>query len=168
MKKTLVFGALLVAITAATFVSCSDDDNDSEKPVISNVDPIEGEILQIGNEHGVHLEMDLSDNEALASYKIDIHNNFDGHTHKASVDDSAAFAYTKSWTDIQGKKNAHIHHHEITIPSTVTVQGVEKPVRTGKYHFVIYCLDNAGNESVLSRNISLYYTDPSHDHDHEK
>ena len=34
-------------------------------------------MLKIGNEKGVHFEMNLSDDVMLKSYKINIHNNFE-------------------------------------------------------------------------------------------
>ncbi|WP_165044536.1 DUF4625 domain-containing protein [Dysgonomonas sp. ZJ709] len=163
MKKNFLFVLSLFVILG--FASCSSDDNDTEKPVISNVEPADGDILVIGEK--VHLEMDLSDNEELASYKIDIHNNFDNHEHsKASSSDSIAFSFVKTWTDIHGQKNAHVHHHQIEIPKEMMASdGKLRPVREGKYHFVIYCLDEVGNESVLSRNVILSYTEPGGEHD---
>ena len=60
------------------FVSCSkDDEGDTVKPVINLLEPEEGAVLKIGDANGVHFEMDIADNEAIASYKINIHNNFD-------------------------------------------------------------------------------------------
>ena len=47
-----------------------------------------------------------------------------------------------------------------------------KPVREGKYHFMVYCTDMNGNESYVSRNVILKYPkpgeaeDPHHDHNH--
>ena len=51
------------------------------KPVIDLIEPEEGAVLKIGNEKGVHFEMNLSDDVMLKSYKINIHNNFDHHGH---------------------------------------------------------------------------------------
>lgn len=168
MKK-LLFGSLLFAAVGFGFASCSDDDNDNEKPVISDFEPAEGDSLQIGK--AVHLEVDLSDNEKLASYKIDIHNNFDNHgdhsaSLKAMASDSVAFAYSNVFTDVAGQKNAHVHHHSINIPDA---DANGKPYKTGKYHFVIYCLDEAGNESVRSHNVILTYKEVSEheEDDHE-
>lgn len=162
MRKIL-FGTLLFAAVSFGLASCSDDDNDNEKPVISDFEPEEGDLLQIGE--AIHLEMDLSDNEKLASYKVDIHNNFDNHTHstKASAEDSVAFSYSKVFTDIAGQKNAHVHHHDIVIPTELN----GKPIRTGKYHFVVYCIDEAGNEALRSHNVILTYDEVDHDHDEE-
>ncbi len=142
--KTLSIKTLFISVLVLlSFNACSSDDGDTTKPVINLISPAEGADLRVGNQDGIHLEMDLEDNENLASYKIDIHSNFDGHTHKAEGE-TTAFSFSKSW-NVTGK-NAHIHHHEIIIPENAT---------HGKYHLMVYCVDAAGNESYVARNITL-------------
>lgn len=70
----------LLATVTFMFSSCDNDDSsDTTKPLIELHEPEEGQALEIGNEHGVHFEMDLSDDVMLKSYKIEIHSNFDHH-----------------------------------------------------------------------------------------
>ena len=75
--KTKNYFIAILAISAATFFSCDNNDSDTTKPVIELHEPAEGQALLIGSEEGVHFEMDLSDDVMLKSYKIDIHNNFE-------------------------------------------------------------------------------------------
>lgn len=171
MKKKILFTAAILAVGGLFFTSCdSDDDKDTTKPVIENIEPENGDYLQIG-EH-VHFAAEISDNESLRSYKIDIHSNFDGHTHKALAEssDSVAFSFSKSWTTTEtggesllGKKNAHLHHHEIEIPKN-NAEG--RPYKTGNYHFSLFVVDEAGNESVIYRDVKLTYEEVA-DHDEE-
>ncbi len=140
----------LMAISFATFLSCDKDDNgDTTKPVINLIDPEEGATLKIGDDHGIHFDLELSDDVMLKSYKVDIHPNFDGHDHKATLravsSETVDFTFNKSW-DVSGKKNADIHHHEILIPANAT---------PGNYHMMVYCTDAAGNEAHIARNIVL-------------
>lgn len=163
MKKKALY--VFMSLTLVAFVSCSSDDADTEKPVIENVEPHNGDTLVIGEK--IHFEADFSDNDKLASYRIEIHNNFDNHGHKsvvAGLTDSTgyAFAFDSVWTDIAGLRNAHAHHHSIAIPA----KKGGKSTREGKYHFIIYCLDQAGNMSVLTREVTLSYTEPEHGHEH--
>ena len=52
----------LLATVTFMFSSCDNDDSsDTIKPLIELHEPEEGQALEIGNEHGVHFEMDLSD-----------------------------------------------------------------------------------------------------------
>ena len=103
--------------------------------------------------------MDLSDDVMLKSYKIDVHNNFDGHSHTRAGDGTTPFSFKKEY-DLTGKREAHIHHHDIKIPATAT---------PGKYHLMIYCTDAAGNESYVARDVVLSKTAKPHEHhdDHD-
>ena len=81
MKTKNYLSIISILFFSFLFVSCSkEDEGDTIKPVIDLLEPEEGAILRIGSSHGVHFEMNLHDNEAIASYKINIHNNFDGHS----------------------------------------------------------------------------------------
>lgn len=163
MRKLFLSGILLLS-ASLSFVACEKENKDVEKPVIVLHEPENGDILQIGGE--VHFEMDLSDNERLASYKVNIHPNFDHHDHgstRATDDGTAEFQQIKIFTTVEGeplssKKNVHIHHHEIVIPKTFN----GKPVREGDYHFMVYCTDAAGNETYVVRNVKLSNNAPKH------
>ena len=147
----ICFLALGLTISACS----SDDDGDTTKPVIKLNAPTEGAHLLIGDEHGIHLDMDLEDNGLLSSYKINIHPNFDGHGHSRSEQTKTVdFEFTKIW-DVSGSKNKHIHHHEIKIPSDAT---------PGNYHLMVFCTDNSGNESFVARNIVLSHDGESGQH----
>jgi hypothetical protein len=137
----------LTAIFSSALVGCQED-GDTTKPVITLIEPAEGDLLQVGGASGVHFEAEFSDDEALASYKVNIHPNFDGHAHAhlLATSETVDFEYEKSW-EISGR-NADIHHHEIRIPETA------KP---GAYHLQVYCTDAAGNESNLAKNVVLGY-----------
>lgn len=166
MKTTSYFSIVcLLAICSFGFISCEKDDKgDVTKPVINLIEPEEGDVLKIGDESGVHFEMELSDDVMLKSYKVNIHNNFDHHDHATTKADAETvpFFFEKTY-DVSGKKNAHVHHHEIVIPANAT---------PGDYHLMVWCTDAAGNESELARNIVLSTEggedhDHDHDHDHE-
>ncbi|MTG96776.1 DUF4625 domain-containing protein [Myroides sp. BIT-d1] len=178
--KTIKYIAFSFVLSSAFLTSCTagDDNVDTEPPVVILNAPAEGAKLEAGKD--IHFDMDLSDNEALGSYNVDIHNNFDGHnhgggnhTHSLTVlhDDHdhdhdeenegrTPFRFNRTWDDIYGKKNDHIHHHEIVI---------DKDAKRGKYHFVVKVVDKAGNQSMVFRNIEI--VDPGngsgHDHDHD-
>lgn len=147
-----IFISLLV-MSVLFFTACSDSDNplsDTTKPVILLNAPAVGSVLMAGSEHGVHFDMDLSDDTMLKSYKIEIHNNFDGHGHDTrSATETVAFVFNRSY-DVSGQKTAHIHHHDIVIPANAT---------PGNYHLMVYCTDAAGNEAYLARNIVLSATE---------
>lgn len=149
--RSILFVFGLMAMSALSLFSCSTDENsDVTKPVISLIEPAEDAELRIGSSNGVHLEMDLSDDVKLGSYKIDIHSNFDHHSHgqTRSEDATVPFTFSRSY-EIVNAKNHHVHHHDIVIPANAT---------PGDYHLMIYCTDAAGNESYVARDIVLSLT----------
>jgi hypothetical protein len=156
MKTIIKFSILcLMAICVLTVVSCKDD-GDTLKPVIRLIEPEEDAILQIGGEHGVHFEAEFEDNEMLASYKVNIHSNFDNHEHKSKGEvKTVNFEYNHSW--IISGKNRSVHHHEIVIPTNAT---------PGHYHLMVYCTDVAGNESNIAVDVELSL-EAGDDHEHD-
>jgi hypothetical protein len=140
--RTIIFSCL-TALFFLTLNRCTED-RDTVKPVIELHEPAEGDVLQIGNEDGMHFEADFSDNEALASYRIEIHPNFDNHSHSRADEGSVDFTYDRSWK-ISGR-NFPAHQHAVLIPENAT---------PGDYHLMVYCLDEEGNTSYVTVNIEL-------------
>ena len=140
---------LIALFTLTFFASCSNDDDeilDSEKPEITINDPVENEVFQVGGE--LHFDIDLSDNDALASYKVDIHNNFDGHTHSGVLNNTVGtkqastispWAYNQSF-QIEGTPKTYHAHEHIEIPDNIA---------EGPYHLGITVIDVSGNENQV-------------------
>ncbi len=155
MKKFNILFVLSI-VFAFAFTSCDDDEMaDTTSPVIELDEPEDGDELLIGG--NVHFECDFSDNVKLGSYMIEIHSNFDGHSHKARTRATGEepFFFKKSYDDIAGLRNAHVHHHDVFIPENVT---------PGNYHLVVYCTDAAGNQSLVARDIVLSHDAEEHHH----
>lgn len=152
MKTIQAITIAIVSITVITFFTACDstDEGDTQKPVIQLNAPVEGDVLKIGAD--IHLDMDLSDNDELRSCKINIH-SAEGHSHNTKA--SSVDIFNKSW-DVSGQKNVHIHHHEIIIPEDTP---------EGDYHFMVYCTDASGNESHVVRTIELSHNGHGGEHD---
>jgi len=133
---------LLIAMAFIAFISSCEKENDTTKPVIVLLEPADDDTLFIG--HEVHLEMELSDDVKLKSYKVDVHSNLDGHSHTKSAMADVAWSFSKSW-DVSGLRNTDIHHHEIEVPTTIN----GSPIAKGDYHFSFFVTDEAGNESKV-------------------
>lgn len=167
MKKVLL--ATVLASSILTFTSCEKTPLDNAKPVINLIAPAEGEVIRPGS--GIHFDAVLTDDVGLKSYKINIHDALDGHGHNAATratDDGVAFE--KTWKEddfiklgeepVLGKKQANLHHQHMVIPGEIG----GKPIEEGHYHFIIYCTDEAGNESFLAREIEISYSAEEHSH----
>lgn len=143
-----IYRSVLILGLALGLTACSSDDSkDTQKPVIVLHAPKDGAKIEVGS--AIHFDMEVSDNEMLGSYKIDIHENSDGHTHDvkkaAALVAAVEFSFEKQWS-LEGQRNADVHHHEIIIPENAEL---------GHYHFVVYVLDAAGNQSMEARSIAL-------------
>jgi len=154
-NNLFIVKAISLLVIVLFCISCDSENSDTTPPVITLNSPKEGASLLIDDEHGIHFDMDLSDNQGLSSYKIDIHSNFDGHEHKrdAAEGETVAFNFQRSW-NVSGR-NAKIHHHEIKIPENAT---------PGNYHLMVFCTDVDGNESYMARGIVLSHDGESGKH----
>ena len=93
MKISVLIAAIVLKAVFG-LVSCDNENLDNEKPVVKIVSPMEDELVKPGSD--IHFEVDLSDNVALASYKVNIHGAFDGHGHG---DTRSGFATTRAASD---------------------------------------------------------------------
>ena len=144
---SLGFSLLLLAASATLLVACKKEEKkDTQKPEIRLHGPEEGAKVKIGKH--MHFEADFTDwGGKLASYKVDIHNNFTPHNHAKSTlsaeqvhgneEDMVPFSFEKEWS-LKPLINEHIHHHEIEIKAP---EG--KKIKPGSYHIVVYCADQA-------------------------
>jgi hypothetical protein len=78
-------------------------------------DPVSGESFEAGK--SVHFEAKFSDDIELGAYKIDIHNNFDGHSHgrvASSNEDPGLLKWSlsESFDFERGLKNSDVHLHD--------------------------------------------------------
>ncbi len=156
--KALKIYSILTIFLAFTFASCEKEEAaDTTSPVIQLDEPEDGDELLIGV--GVHFECDFSDDVMLGSYLIEIHNNFDGHSHSTTVRAGEEPFFFKKSYDLSGYRNKHEHHHDIVIPENAA---------PGNYHLVVYCTDEAGNQSLVAREIVLSHdAEEHHHHDHD-
>lgn len=138
--KNISLALLLAMVAAITFQSCSKDE-DTEKPNIVAV-TLEDEFVAAGDEIG--FDLSVTDNEGLKEYKIDIHDDFDGHSHGKTAN------YDKFETviinQISGLSfNDHVH---IDVPANTMA---------GPYHVNVYVLDKDGNQSD-TKTLTVYIT----------
>lgn len=131
MKRIAFLSAIMMIA-----VACSDDDEnqDTTAPVILEA-RVNGEDhdLEFNAGDALQLEVDLSDNEALGQFKIDVHDVFDAHDHGKRDGD------TWEMTEVLNVSGA-----SATLSHTLNVPD---PVTAGPHHFIFRALDAAGNES---------------------
>ncbi|WP_051205286.1 DUF4625 domain-containing protein [Salinimicrobium xinjiangense] len=142
MKTKLKFFTFVIAATLV-FTSCSDDDTvvDTQKPTITIVEPHTEEEFVPGSV--LLFEAVFTDNVELASYKIEIHEDFDEHTHafNKSSQDLNPFAYEQTFTIPAGRTSFEATQ-EIAIPAELNGQ----PISEGAYHLGVFVTDKSGNQ----------------------
>jgi len=115
---------------------------DTTVPNITLVDPTPGKSYLLGA--SLHLQMDLSDNAELKSYKVVIVKSLKGVV-------TSDWAFNQSWPITAGVKTLTVNHNEITVPLTVT----GNQTTTGNYDMTITCYDKANNETSKTLPIVL-------------
>ena len=168
------YSILLLLAAAIAFSGCESDDIDTRKPQIVLSEPAEEEAYAPGS--AIHFVVTLSDNVALASYKVNIHGAFDGHTHSAvhpsltRATDAEPHPIERTWMEsefialgedpIAGKQQVIINHRLMEIPDSI--EG--RPVKEGYYHLTVYCDDSSGQESFIAREVEITHEAGEHLH----
>ncbi|ASB49827.1 DUF4625 domain-containing protein [Alkalitalea saponilacus] len=165
MKKLKYILPVLFAFTI--FIACSDDDDvDTTPPVIEIVSPDDHAHFHPGET--IHLHAIITDDTELATWKIDIHYNSDGHTHSQII--------TLKHGDHDhhhGEKEWHLHKDGL-IEGNVKVYELEldlivpEDAKHGEYHLGVFAVDKAGNQSQVFIEIEVEDDDHDHhEHEHE-
>ncbi|MFR9650936.1 MAG: DUF4625 domain-containing protein [Rikenellaceae bacterium] len=149
---------LLLALLSVGFVACDKEDGDTEKPSITITSPVEGGTYYVipdseSDEEGeLCIEGVLSDNEGLASLKVDLHTNCNHTTSLAKHDDDHVDQIDIATYDLEGVRNIDNLHKHLHIPYNAYI---EDETGTQEYHLMIYCTDTSGNQSSVSMSIYL-------------
>lgn len=144
-NKSIYF--FLALFTTFIITSCSSDDDggtDTVPPTIAIIEPHDDDVFAPGD--FIEIEIEFTDNVALASYKIDIHYSGDGHSH--DLMGGFQWEYEESGT-LSGTSQTVTT--SVQIPEFLGDIAIEE----GAYHFGVYCLDAAGNETVVWQMIEV-------------
>ena len=153
LQKTLFLASFLLVF------ACSSDDSsskDEERPTISidyaNGFPQGCEELQRGETYTFRAR--VTDNEALASYSLDLHHNFDHHTHDDQIGDCELLPLKSSvnpWIFMENYTiEGGVQEYEIAIEVTIP-----EDIDTGDYHCAYSITDETGWQSRTSIDIKI-------------
>jgi hypothetical protein len=147
-----VFRVIIVTFLLLIFFhSCEKDEEiDKEKPIIDltiqNAFPVNCDTLYFGE--SFELKVLFCDNFELGSFSIDIHHNFDQHSHSTEVtecnpdsvkDPVNPFTFIEDY-DIPGGKQEYETNLSISIPSGNGIGSYDE----GDYHFFMSLTDQEG------------------------
>ena len=156
MKKQLMGMALILI---AGISACKKDNKeaiDTEYPVI-NVEgttafPKQCSTIKRGEKF--IFKAQVTDNTQLGSVSVDIHHNFDHHTHSTEVESCGMdpiktpvkpFLFIQSYSVPAGLKSYEVQQ-EITVPSDIDA---------GDYHFMIRLTDKEGWQTIKGLSIKI-------------
>jgi len=142
--------SLVIALFLTGLYSCKKDEIDDQKPVIdlagAEIFPLSCDTIYFGEPFT--LKLAFTDNKELGSYSINIHDNFDHHSHSTEV------TVCEMWP-VKTPVNPYVFIDEFSIPSGMTTYQVnqvfEVPLSNssglldeGDYHFFISLTDKEG------------------------
>lgn len=145
--KSIIRSAFVALVfVSILFSACrQDEDHDTEAPVIeiryiipeetqAEVCEINGVmVLAIPVDSSIQIGVRFTDDKALGSIKVDIHNNFDCHTHRSG---------NVIWEVLD------IRELEGTQVDLDLHYATPENVRPGNYHLEIMCIDAVGQEAI--------------------
>ncbi|AWK03973.1 hypothetical protein HYN56_06890 [Flavobacterium crocinum] len=155
MKKIkFLFGVLTLVLIS----SCSSDNGeiDTEYPVIditgANAFPIQCSTISRGQT--ITFKATFNDNVALGSYSLDIHHNFDHHTHSTEVTTCEMEAVKKPVKPMLFINNYTIPNGVKSYEATAQIT-IPADVDPGDYHFMIRLTDKEGWQTLKGLSIKI-------------
>lgn len=162
MKKK-VFYSLILALTLG-LCACQKTDKDQTPPVISSEDftPENCDIYYLGDTVKVHFS--CTDNKELGNFNIEIHSNFDHHTHSTEAG-SCEEEHEQSVDEHIEEEHSHlqgwIYNKDFSIPEDQTSYIVDLEIvvpedaEEGDYHFMLRLTDKTGWQTIKSASIKI-------------
>ncbi|MGM0376156.1 MAG: DUF4625 domain-containing protein [Bacteroidota bacterium] len=158
MRAFVAKALLFLGIGAHVFFfgSCSDDNKDDIYPVIDmsrvNAFPLNCAVVHPGESFTFRAV--FSDNRELGAYSIEIHHNFDHHTHSTDAVEcemepdkkpDQPFKFIEEY-DIPPGQKQYEAQVDISLPDTVD---------TGDYHFMVRLTDASGWQTLKGISIKI-------------
>lgn len=154
MKKNLLFVLILSTLVMGILAGCNREcedcpgqppSSDVTRPVINVITPVNDATLTGGDT--IQFHANFTDNQELGQFKLEIHSADDGHTHGKGNGAAPYFEYSTIVT-LTGAQS----EQRLSIP-------IPAESAAGKYHFMVYATDKAGNEAVFQE-IDLILVNP--------
>ena len=157
MKLILKYSHILVLILVLT--SCSSDDNidiDKQKPTITinYTDGFPQACEELIKGETYTFKAQISDNKALASYSLDIHHNFDHHTHDDQDEQCDLSPVKNSVNPLIYMENFTIEEGLTSYEINITIT-IPDDIDTGDYHCAYSVTDETGWQSRTSIDIKI-------------
>jgi hypothetical protein len=148
MKHTRIHLHMLMCVAMLATACNKDDDkpaaagNETQAPVATRVSPT-GTTLNVAAGDPITFTVRVTDNAGISQVRVNVHNAFDGHSHKTSNVDTL---FHNVIHQMGGKTDSTL---TFSIPTATTNQ-------PGMYHVLVYALDvNGNNAQFLQYDLTL-------------
>lgn len=152
IKSAKVFLAALTLLFG--FVACEKTDDtgfDTEPPALDVVAPAPCEVILFGEK--LQLKATFTDNEAVKSYKLNVHHNFDHHTHGDHQE-------VCGLDEIKIASNPYLNNWTVSLPNLPSISidttfDLPAGYEGGDYHVLLYLTDINGNQSWTGISVKM-------------
>jgi hypothetical protein len=152
------FLAFFPVILIMALGSCNKDERDEEKPVIDMQLGFPQNCDTVYRGEPFTFKAVFTDNVELGAYSLDIHHNFDHHSHSTDLVDCAMEPVNQPvdpWLYIQQFEipdglNHYTAEVQITVPDNVD---------TGDYHFLVRLTDKTGWQTIRGISFKVWERD---------
>jgi hypothetical protein len=139
------------------------EDIDTEKPIIdteyADAFPSYCDTVYFGE--SFNLKAYFTDNVELGAYSIDIHNNFDHHSHGHNIDECDLAPIKQPVNPLIFLKNYEIpvglNTYEVNVPISIPSGNSTGLFDEGDYHFQIFLTDKEGWSTPLGLSIKMFH-----------
>lgn len=162
MLKAQLFFILLI-IVSVLFSCDKNSDIDTQKPQIENsfsdAFPLNCDTIYFGE--SFDLKLLFKDNVELGSYSLDIHNNFDHHSHSTDFSECVFIPQKEPINpylliedfNIESGQNEYLTNNSISIPNGNDIGDFDE----GDYHLFISLTDKEGWSAQKGINIKILH-----------
>jgi len=152
MKKSSIF---IFAIFMISFQACETDKDDQSPSIslsLSDAFPENCDTIYMGE--AFTFKAEFNDNVELGSYSLDIHNNFDHHTHSTEPSEceldpvkipQSPWVFIQQYNIPEGS-STFLANNRIDVPDSID---------PGDYHFYIRLTDKSGWQTIKGISIKI-------------
>lgn len=144
-------------ILLCLIVQCEEQQSTQNAPEIDMNTPPPCDTLTFGEQF--RFKATFTDDENLGNYKINIHHNFDHHTHGTHEAECQL-------DSIKQAHNPYFHNWVINIPQTTKTYTIDTMLNLpaandtglyegGDYHLMLYLTDEEGHQSWIGRDLKI-------------
>lgn len=147
---------LILLITSILLFACDDTQKDDVLPVIdmSGDTAFPQNCVTVYRGESFTFNALFTDNVELGSYSIEMHNNFDHHTHSTSSTECELEAVKASVNPLLFIDEYDIPQGKTNYSASIEIE-IPDDVDTGDYHFMVRLTDKSGWQTFVGTSMKI-------------